>query len=245
MTVDSSKFIRHSVPILIGLLLLARGIGIALVPLMDSTEARYGEIGRKMAELNDWVTPWFDYGVPYWGKPPLAFWLTAVSIKLFGVNEFAARLPHLIVSLIIIAVVWGLSGRRDRDAAMPTVAVISGSFLYFVSAGAVITDIELTLGTSLAMSGFWLALEKSDASSGWSAALLFFGGLAVGLLAKGPLALVLAGTPRCSCGQHITAAGSTCGTACRGFLAWREHSRSHCHGTGSRNNARQAFLRIF
>jgi 4-amino-4-deoxy-L-arabinose transferase-like glycosyltransferase len=195
MTVDSSKFIRHSVPILIGLLLLARGIGIALVPLMDSTEARYGEIGRKMAELNDWVTPWFDYGVPYWGKPPLAFWLTAVSIKLFGVNEFAARLPHLIVSLIIIAVVWGLSGRRDRDAAMPTVAVISGSFLYFVSAGAVITDIELTLGTSLAMSGFWLALEKSDGSSGWFAALLFFGGLAVGLLAKGPLALVLAGTP--------------------------------------------------
>ncbi|HTM72428.1 MAG TPA: glycosyltransferase family 39 protein, partial [Pseudolabrys sp.] len=55
-----------------------------LVPLMDTTEARYGEIARKMAELNDWVTPWFDYGVPYWGKPPLAFWLTATSFKVFG-----------------------------------------------------------------------------------------------------------------------------------------------------------------
>ena len=198
MNIDSTKFLRRAVPILIVLTLLARAIGMALVPLMDTTEARYGEIARKMAELNNWVTPWFDYGVPYWGKPPLALWLTAISFKVFGVNEFAARLPHWIVSLIIIALVWALSGRRDRDAAMPTVAVISASSLYFISAGAVMTDIELTLGTSLAMAGFWLALEKPDASSrtsGWFAALLFFGGLATGLLAKGPVALVLAGTP--------------------------------------------------
>jgi sulfite exporter TauE/SafE len=57
VTVDSSKFFRRIVPILIGLLLLTRALGMAQVPLMDSTEARYGEIGRKMAELNDWVTP--------------------------------------------------------------------------------------------------------------------------------------------------------------------------------------------
>jgi len=198
MTIDSSKFLRRAVPILIGLLLLARAICMALVPLMDTTEARYGEIGRKMAELNDWVTPWFDYGVPYWGKPPLAFWLTAISFKLFGVNEFSARLPHLIVSLIFIALVWALSSRRDRDAAMPTVAVISASTVYFISAGAVMTDIELTLGISLAMTGFWLALEKPDASScgsGWVATLLFFGGLVTGLLAKGPVTLVLVGMP--------------------------------------------------
>jgi hypothetical protein len=68
VTVDSSKFFRRIVPILIGLLLLTRALGMAQVPLMDSTEARYGEIGRKMAELNDWVTPWFDYGTPYSGN---------------------------------------------------------------------------------------------------------------------------------------------------------------------------------
>jgi 4-amino-4-deoxy-L-arabinose transferase-like glycosyltransferase len=198
MNIDSTKFLRRAVPILVGLTLLGRAIGMGLVPLMDTTEARYGEIARKMAELNDWVTPWFDYGVPYWGKPPLAFWLTATSFKVFGVNEFAARLLHWIASLIIIALVWALSGRRDRDAAMPTVAVISASALFFVSAGAVMTDIELTVGTTLAMTGFWLALDKPKAGStgsGWLAALLFFGGLATGLLAKGPVALVLAGTP--------------------------------------------------
>jgi 4-amino-4-deoxy-L-arabinose transferase-like glycosyltransferase len=198
VTIDSSKFFRRIVPILIGLLLLTRALGMAQVPLMDSTEARYGEIARKMAELNDWVTPWFGYGTPYWGKPPLAFWLTAISFKLFGVSEFAARLPHFLISLVIIALIWWLSGHRDRDVAMPTVAVICAASLYFISSGAVMTDIELTLGTSLAMAGFWFAVEKSDASSGhsrWVASLLFFGGLVVGLLAKGPVSLVFAGTP--------------------------------------------------
>lgn len=146
VTVDFSKFFRRIVPILIGLLLLTRALGMAQVPLMDSTEARYGEIARKMAELNDWVTPWFDYGTPYWGKPPLAFWLTAISFKLFGVSEFAARLPHFLISLVIITLIWWLSGHRDRDVAMPTVAVICAASLYFISSGAVMTDIELTLG---------------------------------------------------------------------------------------------------
>src|SRR6478735_10012240 len=104
---DSSKLFRYTVPVLLGSLLAARLIGMAEAPLMDTTEARYGEISRKMAELNDWVTPWFDYGVPYWGKPPLSFWVTAISFKLFGVNEFSARLPHLIISMLIVGLaVW-------------------------------------------------------------------------------------------------------------------------------------------
>jgi 4-amino-4-deoxy-L-arabinose transferase-like glycosyltransferase len=201
MSAASSKFYARAVVVLIGLLLLARLIGMAAVPLMDTTEARYGEIGRKMAELNDWVTPWFDYGVPYWGKPPLAFWVTAISFKLFGVNEFDARLPHLICSILIVGVVAWLARRRDRDAALPTVALMSGSFLYFISAGAVMTDIELVLGAVLAMAGFWLALEPpagdraASSAVQWNAGALFFGGLILGLLSKGPVALVLAGAP--------------------------------------------------
>jgi 4-amino-4-deoxy-L-arabinose transferase-like glycosyltransferase len=204
MAITAAKSFYRAVPILLGLLLLVRLIGMAEAPLMDTTEARYGEIGRKMAELNDWVTPWFDYGVPYWGKPPLAFWVTALSFKLFGVSEFAARLPHLVISLLIVGLVVWLGARRSRDAAMPTLALISGGFLFFISAGAVMTDIELILGTTLAMAGFWLALEDTNGPgssteparrSQWRAGALFFGGLAVGLLAKGPVALVLTGAP--------------------------------------------------
>lgn len=202
MTLTPSKFFYRAVPILLGLLLLARLIGMAAAPLMDTTEARYGEISRKMAELNDWVTPWFDHGVPYWGKPPIAFWVTAISFKLFGVNEFSARLPHLIISLLIVGLVVWLAARRDHDATLPTLALISGSFLFFVSSGAVMTDIELVLGTTLTMAGFWLALEDHDSMgsklpqrSTWSAGTMFFGGLILGLLAKGPVALVLSGAP--------------------------------------------------
>src|SRR3954453_8959770 len=202
MATDSSTRSSRAVPILIGVLLLARLIGMAIAPLMDTTEARYGEIGRKMAELNDWITPWFDHGVPYWGKPPLAFWVTAISFKLFGVNEFSARLPHLIISMLIVGLAVWLAARRDRHAALPTLALISGSFLFFVSSGAGMTDIELILGTTLTMAGFWLALEDADGPGPkfpqwlkWRAGTLFFGGLILGLLAKGPVALVLSGSP--------------------------------------------------
>ena len=54
-------------------LILIRLVSLGLYPLMDTTEGRYGEIARKMAEMNDWITPWFDTGVPFWGKPPLSF----------------------------------------------------------------------------------------------------------------------------------------------------------------------------
>ena len=203
MTADSSRLFRRAVPVLIGLLLLVRVIGMAVVPLMDTTEARYGETGRIMAELNDWITPWFDYGVPFWGKPPLAFWVTAASFKAFGVSEFTARLPHLAISLFIVGLAAWLAARRDRDAALPTVALMTGSFLYFISAAVVMIDIELILGTTLAMAGFWLALEAPDSRSTGRAAIhsrafagsLFFGGIILGLLAKGPMALVMAGIP--------------------------------------------------
>jgi len=204
MTAFSSKAFGRAVPILIGVLLLVRLAAMTVVPLMDTTEARYGEIGRKMAELSDWVTPWFDYGVPYWGKPPLAFWLTAISFDIFGVNEFAARLPHLIVSLAIIGLVAWMARRRNPEAAWPAVVCISAAPVFFISAGAVLTDIELTFASTLAMTGFWIALERgpmtgSDRRSGLQsrslASLLFFGGLVVGMLAKGPVAWVLAGVP--------------------------------------------------
>ena len=45
-------------------------------PLMDPTESRYAEIARQMFVLGDWVTPWIAPGVPFWGKPPLSFWMT-------------------------------------------------------------------------------------------------------------------------------------------------------------------------
>jgi 4-amino-4-deoxy-L-arabinose transferase-like glycosyltransferase len=179
--------------LLIFMLLIAlfRLITLNLYPLTDNTEARYAEIARKMLELNDWVTPWSDYAVPFWGKPPLSFWATALSFKLFGVNELAARLPHYLCGLLVIWLIWQWVAQRSRAQAFYAVVLLSGAFLFFTSSGMVMTDMWLLLGTTLSMRGFWAAVSAERNAEKW----LLFVGLAVGLLAKGPVAVVLTGLP--------------------------------------------------
>ena len=54
-------------------LLLVRLLDMVVVPLTDPTEGRYAEIARKMVETGNWITPQFDYGVPFWAKPCLLY----------------------------------------------------------------------------------------------------------------------------------------------------------------------------
>lgn len=157
-------------------------------PLTDTTEARYAEIARKMLETGQWIMPQIDYDVPFWGKPPLSFWLTAISYRLVGVSEFAARIPSLLLSLAICALVYVLGSRRHGvDYGLRASVVVATSLLMMVVTGGVMTDPAMVLGTTLSMVAFWLAV--TTASSLWG--YLFFVGLAIGLLAKGPVAMVL------------------------------------------------------
>ena len=61
-------------------------------PLWETDDARYAEVPREMVELGDWLTPRLDY-FEYVEKPPLIYWLPALSYKLFGVSEAAAACP--------------------------------------------------------------------------------------------------------------------------------------------------------
>ena len=72
------------------------------IPLFDKTEARYAEIARLMYESNQWIVMQYDYGIPFWAKPPLSSWLSAISFNVLGINEFAARLPSFIIGVVII-----------------------------------------------------------------------------------------------------------------------------------------------
>ena len=190
----------------LGLVALVRLVTLGSYPLTDTTEARYGEVARKMAELGNWVTPLYDYGVPFWAKPPLTTWLSAASMSLFGVNEFAARLPYWLLAVLIAWLVWQWVRRIAGDAgqqAQWTVALLSGTLLYLIASAAVMTDLGLVLGTTLAMRGFWAVFEgDSPASSSpfkplpaGSGVWLLFVGLGIGLLAKGPIAVVLSALP--------------------------------------------------
>ncbi len=184
--------------LLFALLLAAalRLLLLGLYPLNDTTEARYAEVARKMVELGDWVTPWYDYGIPFWAKPPLSTWISAASFKVFGVNEFAARLPQFLLALALAWLIWDWARRPDRRQGLLAVCVLSGAILFSVSSGAVMTDMALALGTTMAMRGFWMAMYGPSKSQHAEATLAFVG-VAIGLLAKGPVAIVLTVLPFC------------------------------------------------
>lgn len=182
----SSKF--RLIVLLLGAAAGIRVLGMYLIPFIDTSEPRYAEIARLMVETGNWVTPWFTPDVPFWGKPPLSFWAQAAAFHLLGVNEFAARLP----SLVAVSLVGGLILAYVRIVSDPASAklalwIFATSLLSFVAAGAVLTDPFLTLGTTLSMVAFRLAMLSSSVAWGYG----FFAGIAIGLLAKGPLAIVL------------------------------------------------------
>jgi 4-amino-4-deoxy-L-arabinose transferase-like glycosyltransferase len=177
---------------LLGTMLVVRIIAMVVLPLADTTEPRYAEIARLMMTTNDWITPWFEPGVPFWGKPPLSFWAQAISFKLFGINEFAGRLPALLAFLATVWMLWRLAvSVVNAQVAAASIVVYSGMVLTFLAAGTVMTDPYLLLGTTWAMVAFYLA-PKEDF---WYWRYGLFIGLGIGLLAKGPLALVIAGAP--------------------------------------------------
>jgi 4-amino-4-deoxy-L-arabinose transferase-like glycosyltransferase len=175
--------------------ILVRLATLGAYPLMDSTESRYAEIARKMLETGDWLTPQFDYGVPFWGKPPLSTWLSAAAMGVLGVGEFAARLPSLLLALACgIPVALHATPRGGPDQRLWTLALFASTVLVFIAAGAVMTDTALALGTTMSMTGFWIAVRGPDRQRA-AAAISFFAGLAIGLLAKGPVAAVLSFLP--------------------------------------------------
>jgi 4-amino-4-deoxy-L-arabinose transferase-like glycosyltransferase len=187
-----SAQLRRNLWAMLALLLVARLISLALLPLTDNTEARYGEIARKMLETANWVTPWYDYGVPFWGKPPLSTWLSAASMGVFGINAFAARLPCLLLGVGVLWMVWRLGARHhNRDFSLLSIVLLSSLPLFFVTSGAVMTDASLAFSTCLSFTAFWLAMVEADSRSQHLWGYLFFVGLALGLLAKGPVCGVL------------------------------------------------------
>ena len=172
-------------------LLVMRLLSLGLYPLYDPSESRYAEMGRKMLETGNWVTPLIDYGVPFWGKPPMTVWLTASSLWLGGINDFSARLPSFLLSLGVAWIVFHLAkAQRGLEYARSAVVILAGTVSFFVMSGTVAMDVCMSLGITLAVASFWLAL-RDGSKAYWG--YLFFIGLSIGLLAKGPIAVVLSG----------------------------------------------------
>lgn len=169
---------------------LIRLFSLGAYPLFDKTEARYALIGELMHATGNWITPLIELGVPFWAKPPLSVWGTALSYAAFGVNEFAARFPSLILLALVAYLVFAMAtAMRDRDFGLVAVCVFASTGLSFYLAGGVMTDPALLLGVTVTMVAFWNCMSGPNRAWGF----LFFVGLVIALLAKGPIGVVLPG----------------------------------------------------
>lgn len=146
-------------------ILAVRLYSLAAYPLMDTTEARYAEIARKMIETGNWLTPQIDYGVPFWGKPPLSFWASAATMATVGIGAFGARLAPFLASVAagLLFFAWPFDGdKRQKALTCWIITAISG--IGFVASGAVMTDQFLVLGLVLAMVAFRKSMESPPVS---------------------------------------------------------------------------------
>lgn len=157
-------------------------------PLFNPDEGRYAEIPREMLSGGDWVVPHLN-GLAYVEKPPLQYWATAMSYRVFGPNPFAARLYCALCALATI-VLAGLTARRlwsDR-AGWRAAAVLAGMMMFVVLGQLLTLDMSLTFYMTLSLAAFLLAQQAPDTRR-WM--LLAWAAAACGVLTKGMVAAAL------------------------------------------------------
>ena len=157
--------------------------------LMDDMDAVQAQIARNMLVSGDWVTAHLD-GVKYLEKSPLKYWMIAVSYKIFGIHDWAARLP---VALVAVLLCW-LTARIGTWAFSPRAGLYAGLVLatcvgLFLFTRMLIPDVVLTFTITLAMWSFLRALEPGESHARrW--AWLMAASIGTGLLLKGLIAAV-------------------------------------------------------
>ncbi|HEY1342929.1 MAG TPA: glycosyltransferase family 39 protein [Bryobacteraceae bacterium] len=156
---------------------------------MDDVDAVQAQIARNMLQTGDWVTARLD-GVAYLEKSPLKYWMIAVSFMIFGVHDWAARIPIAISTVLLCWVTarfaaWAF-GRRTGMYAGLMLATSIGLFLF---TRILIPDVILTLAIEVTLWGMLRAVDEQDRHrTAW--ALGMWAAMAVGVLLKGLIAVL-------------------------------------------------------
>jgi 4-amino-4-deoxy-L-arabinose transferase-like glycosyltransferase len=171
---------------LLWLCVLAALIDLRAFGLADLDEGFYASVAWEMRQSGDWRTPTF-LGEPWFEKPPLLYWLMVGSMRVFGENEFALRLPSaLMYALTILLLAWWGNRQLGAGAGSWAALLFALAPLSLILARLAITDMALAFFLTLAVIALW-----EVRGLGWS----LIGGVALGLafLTKGPFGLGLVG----------------------------------------------------
>ncbi|WP_333649300.1 phospholipid carrier-dependent glycosyltransferase [Candidatus Binatus sp.] len=169
--------------------------GLGRPALWEPDEGRYAEIAREMVISGDYVTPRDDFEL-YFEKPPLVYWAEAAAIQIFGVNEFAVRLPAALFSIGQVVVTAALAeAMLGAAAGFFAALVLALSPLFFGFARFATLDPALAFFLAAALGAFYAAARGDSFSRGPARRWLLISAamLALGTLAKGPIALLLGG----------------------------------------------------
>ena len=158
-----------------------------ILPLTDRDETRFAEASREMIQRGDFVVPWFN-GAWRFDKPVLIYWCQIASYKVFGENPFAARLPSVLftTATALLLVRWGRKVADAKTAFVAGAMFVAG--LHVAIIGRVATaDMAMVFFSTLAVvSGWELTRPETAARKSWW--VIFYVTLALGFLAKGPVA---------------------------------------------------------
>ncbi len=172
--------------------------------LFDADEGRYAEIPRAMLASGDWVTPMLN-GVKFFDKPPLLYWGSALAFQIFGVGEFAARFPSALAATLAVFGAYFLGKRMFGARAGFFGAVILATTVSWPVLGrAVLTDMLVSSLVFLSLAFWWIGRTQTEKRAGFWSFFGFWTTLALGVLAKGPVAVVLSFA---SIGAYIVLSG--------------------------------------
>jgi 4-amino-4-deoxy-L-arabinose transferase-like glycosyltransferase len=161
--------------------------GLGQFGLIGADEPRYAQVAREMLERRDFITPVLG-GQPWLEKPPLYYWQAMLAYKIFEVSDWAARLPAALDAILLVLAVYFFL-RRFRPGSELDGALITASSAGIIGyARAASMDMALAAAFTAGMLGWWAWRESGKRIY----LAVFYGGMALGMLAKGPVAPVLA-----------------------------------------------------
>ncbi len=164
----------------------------ALRPLAVPDEGRYGEIGRWMLQSGDWLTPRLD-GIPFFHKPPLLYWLEAVSLATFGNHVWALRLVPALHAAIMLAGLYLAARAVAGERIARRAGLMLGTSVAFLLGGQYVNhDMMVATWIGVAIWCFAFAFMHGTRAHA-NLARLGFVACALGVLSKGLIGLVLPG----------------------------------------------------
>ncbi len=183
----TQNYVKHLIYLIFAVFIL-KFIVLWIYPLHHPSEARYAAIAMRMVISDNFLMPFFDPVTPFLGKPPLAFWASALSIKMFGISVGVARIPQFLALVLSCLFLYHCLKRLyNQQTALVAVLLLSSSALFYML-HSVMTEAFLLLGMTITIFSFWCQIQSEKKNI---YGYLVFVGCAISMMTKGPAGVLM------------------------------------------------------